>query len=324
MTKYEEKAIEAFKLMWKSWGSFSTISLQDSTIVLADECSGFGSGANEYWKDKAAFLKYCEASPSSNPEGFKSEFKWIATNHLSEKIVGLSGEISIIMELPEKIITIDPLRITGVFKVIGDEVKLVQWHISRPDASMEEEIWEGTGAPKYYENVSVMFTDFVGFTKQASKISPRKLVDELNEIFARFDLITKRNGLEKIKTIGDAYMAVKGLKDESDHANAVVNASKEMLQYLHARNNQKEISWEMRIGIHSGSVIGGTIGSEKIGFDLWGDTVNIASRMESASDVNRINISKATYELIRNDFDCEYRGLIEVKGERKIEMYFIS
>lgn len=322
-TKYEESAIASFKSMWKNWGQFNSTSFEESISILSDSCKGFGSGYKEYWKNKRAFIKYCESSTPINSSGFGVVFKWVETAHLSKRIVSLCGELSLEMELPMKKIILDPLRFTGVFKEKKGAMKLKQWHISRPDASMEEEMWEGTGVPRNYQNVSILFTDFVGFSKQVSQIEPRKLVEELNEIFATFDMISRQFGLEKIKTIGDAYMAVKGLKEETDHAHSIIRAAVEMLSYLQKRNSKGNVHWDMRIGVHSGPVVGGTIGSEKIGFDLWGDTVNIASRVESKSEANQINISSATYELIKDKFDCEYRGFIEVKGNREIEMYFV-
>jgi class 3 adenylate cyclase len=203
-------------------------------------------------------------------------------------------------------------------------MEIVQWHTSVPDHSSEEEIWPGTGEPQWYENVSVLFTDFVGFSNAVATVPAKKLVYELNEIFAEFDRITSANGLEKIKTIGDAYMAVAGLNNHlSNHAVDTVRAASQMLEYLYGKNQSSALKWEMRAGIHSGPVVGGVIGTEKLSFDLWGDTVNIASRMEAASLANRINISAYTYELVMNLIPCEYRGKIDTKDKGKLDMYFI-
>lgn len=323
MTPIEQKAIDAFNLMWDSWESPTTTSVQQSFSTWGEQGKGFGSGKTEVWKSKADFRKYCEASFLQSPEGFKVRSKWIETDQLSEEIVTLWGEIAIIVQLPQKEIILDPVRVTGVYKEEKGEMKLVQWHASTPDISTEEEIWVGMSKPKYYDNVTVLFTDFVGFGEQVSKITPQKLVDELNEIFAQFDTITKRNGLEKIKIIGDAYMAAIGLNQEQEHAQLAVQTAKEFLDFLNNRNKKMPLKWDMRVGIHSGSVVGGTIGSDKLEFDLWGDTVNLASRMENSSKVNSINISSATFALIKDIYDCEYRGKIETKEHRLIDMYFV-
>jgi class 3 adenylate cyclase len=324
MTINEKKALETFQLMWDSWENPTAATIEESILTWAELGKGFGSGATEIWKSRTDFKKYCEEGFRQSPEGFRVKSKWIETDPLSDDLVALWGEITITIKLPLKNIVIDPIRVTGVFKKFGGQMKLLQWHASVPDVSSEDEVWGGTGEPKLYENVSILFTDFVGFTKLVSNITPKKLVDELNEIFAEFDDITKRNGLEKIKTIGDAYMAAIGLKEEVDHALSAVKTAKEMLQYLNHKNKKNDIKWDMRTGIHSGPAVGGTIGSEKLGFDLWGDTVNLASRIESSSEANRINISLDTYNLVKHVYPCDYRGLIEIKDKRKFEMYFVN
>ncbi|MDH3245261.1 MAG: nuclear transport factor 2 family protein [Saprospiraceae bacterium] len=324
MTPIEKKTLETFNLMWDTWEYPTTSSVRKSISTWDERCKGFGSGITEIWKSKADFRKYCEASFQQNPEGFKVTSKWIETDHLSENIVALWGEIIITVELPQKTIILNPVRVTGVFKKIGGDMKLIQWHASTPDISTDEELWEGTGKPKFYENVSVLFTDFIGFGKMVLNMTPHDLVEELNVIFAEFDAITRKNGLEKIKIIGDSYMAAAGLGKEEAHAVNAVKTAKEYLQFLHERNKKMSIKWNMRIGIHSGSVVGGTIGSEKLGFDLWGDTVNLASRFESSSEANRINISSDTFTLVKHVYDCEYRGKIKIKDQRQIEMYFIN
>jgi adenylate cyclase len=137
------------------------------------------------------------------------------------------------------------------------------------------------------------------------------------------DLI-RRHGLDKIKTIGDAYMAAGGLRNQIDHPLAAVRTAKDMLSYIQRRNQKQTIKWEMRVGIHCGPVVGGLIGSEKLSFDLWGDTVNLASRIESSGLANRINISAHMYELIKDEYPCSYRGKIEVKDKGKVDLYYIN
>lgn len=183
----------------------------------------------------------------------------------------------------------------------------------------------GHAIPRRYEHVTVLFTDFENFTEKAATLSAKKLVDEINEIFENFDSITKANGVEKIKTIGDAYMAVCGLPTETeDHALRCVKAAKEMLRYIEKRNKTAPLTWNMRVGMHSGNVIAGVVGKNKFTYDIWGNTVIIASRMEEAGIPGTINISSSTYELIKDQFDCEYRGKIPAAKKSKIEMYLVK
>lgn len=185
----------------------------------------------------------------------------------------------------------------------------------------------GKAAPKAYDNVTILFTDFKDFTTLAASIPVTKLVIELNDIFGQFDDIMDEFGIEKIETIGDAYMAASGLpRENSDHALRCVKAALRMVEILDQRNKNSEINWNMRIGIHSGPVIAGVVGKKKFAYDLFGDSVNTASRIESNGEVGKVNISQATYALLKNepDFVFEPRGKVAAKGKGEIEMYFVS
>ncbi len=183
----------------------------------------------------------------------------------------------------------------------------------------------GIVTPKYYKSVSILFTDFHQFTKITSQLSPESLIHELNDIFTNFDMIIEKLGLEKLKTIGDSYMVCGGLpKITDDHAYKTVLAGLEMQEYLSERNKRADLKWKMRAGVHSGDAIAGIVGNKKITFDVWGDTVNIASRMETHCEPGKLNISGETYQLINDSFDCEYRGKLDVKGKGKIDMYFVN
>jgi class 3 adenylate cyclase len=182
----------------------------------------------------------------------------------------------------------------------------------------------GTAAARLYDNVTVLFTDFVNFTKAGEKLSPQELVDELNDCFKAFDEIITRHGLEKIKTIGDAYLAVAGLpRPLPQHACNAVAAAFDILSFLQRRKEQKE-SFDVRIGVHSGPVVAGIVGVKKFAYDIWGDTVNTAARMEQSGAVGKINISHATYDLIRNDYQCSYRGEVRAKNKGEMKMYFVE
>jgi class 3 adenylate cyclase len=183
--------------------------------------------------------------------------------------------------------------------------------------------------PVDYESASVLFTDFVGFTQIAEGFTPQQLIEELDSCYSQIDLIAKKHKLEKIKTIGDAYMAVGGVPlTNRTHAVDCVLAALEIEQVVsHLREQEMAESrpyWQIRIGIHSGDLVAGVVGSEKFSYDVWGDTVNTASRLESSGVAGRINISGATYELIKHFFDCEFRGKVAAKNKGEIDMYFVN
>lgn len=180
---------------------------------------------------------------------------------------------------------------------------------------------------KKFESVSVLFTDFEAFTAASEHVDPELLVTRLGYYFTAFDDIIEKYGLEKIKTIGDAYMCAGGLPFPiEDHAIKMVKAAFEILQFVEEAKSEKEtdFSFNVRIGINTGPVVAGVVGSKKFSYDIWGDTVNVASRMETFSDSGKINISKNTYNLVKDIFDCEFRGQIEVKNKGLMSMYFVK
>ncbi|HTB33177.1 MAG TPA: adenylate/guanylate cyclase domain-containing protein, partial [Bacteroidia bacterium] len=187
----------------------------------------------------------------------------------------------------------------------------------------------GGAKAKSFDIVTVMFTDFKDFTKISERLSPSELVTELHYLFQAFDNIIHKNNVEKIKTIGDSYMAAGGLPvANKTHAGDVVNAALEIVQFmeLHKQKRMKEGKevFEVRIGINSGHVVAGIVGVKKFAYDIWGDTVNLASRMESSGEAGKVNISGSTYELVKDDFTCIYRGKIQAKNKGEVDMYFVS
>lgn len=177
----------------------------------------------------------------------------------------------------------------------------------------------GKTTTRRFESVSVLFADIVGFTPLSAQMEPEDMVDQLNAIFTEFDAISARFGCEKIRTIGDAYMVACGVPTERhDHAHALARVALEMLKYSHTG------SLRFRIGINSGPVVAGVVGASKFQYDIWGDTVNVASRMESHGEPGKIQITEATYRLVAEDFETTPRGLVHVKGKGDLHTWYLG
>ncbi|PZX93105.1 adenylate/guanylate cyclase domain-containing protein [Flavobacterium aquariorum] len=186
----------------------------------------------------------------------------------------------------------------------------------------------GKVVAKRFESVTVLFTDFEGFTQYAENLSPEKLVESVDYYFSKFDDIIEKYDLEKIKTLGDSYMCAGGLPfPTADHAYKMILAAQEILSFVQHSNRENPLNhtrFNIRIGINTGPVVAGVVGTKKFAYDIWGDTVNIASRMESNSIPGKINISENTFAIIKDFFDCEYRGEVEAKNRGMMKMYFVS
>lgn len=177
----------------------------------------------------------------------------------------------------------------------------------------------------HFPAVTVLFADIAGFTRLAAQISPVELVKSLNEIFSTFDRLAEKHGLEKIKTIGDAYMIVGGLPmPRLDHAEAVANMALEMQEAIQHFNAVRGMKLSIRIGMHSGPVVAGVIGQKKFSYDLWGDTVNTAHRMEAYGQVGQIQVTETTFQALQNKFTFSKRGKIEVKGKGEMVTYLLT
>lgn len=198
-----------------------------------------------------------------------------------------------------------------------------------PELVAKELKERGHVAPRHFPLATVLFADLVGFSRISRKLTPNDIVDELNYLFVGFDLILERNELEKIKTMGDGYMAAGGVPvpNSSNPTNAV-RAGLEMVQFVNKVGAENEKSgkpvWQVRVGIHSGELVAGVIGKNKFIYDIWGSTVNAASRMESAGNPGAVSISGITYQLVKDKFKCSPGSLTEVKNMGKMEMYFVE
>ncbi len=326
MDSIEQKSVSAF-LKWRECMSKpSKASLEELQSLFHPNCRSFGTTKSEWHKNKDEIFDSFNEQFRQAPDGFNYQVHWLDCRKISDSVCEIFTQISVFIKSPRGEIPYGDLRISAVLQKAEDNMLITHFHTSLPDQSAtEEEYFPGAQAPKVYNDTSILFTDFVGFTKRASLIPPKVLVGELDDLFSHCDLISKSNNLIKIKTIGDAYMAVSGLQDSSsNHALSAVIAAKQILELINKRNANKPIQWDIRIGIHSGPLIGGVIGKEKLVFDVWGDTVNLANAMEQSSEAGKINISKNTFDLIKERYSCQYRGKIPIKGGRKIDMYFIQ
>lgn len=198
-----------------------------------------------------------------------------------------------------------------------------------PAAIAAELKQSGVAQARQYEQATVLFTDFVGFSRIANTVSAERLVADLDYCYGQFDKITEKYRLEKIKTIGDSYMCAGGLPEsDTDHAQRMVRAALEMQTFLKDWNAQRvqrgEAPLEARIGIHTGPLVAGVVGYRKFAYDIWGDTVNIASRVESAGEPGRVNISETTFQLVKDQFACDFRGILPVKNLPPIAMYYVN
>lgn len=198
-----------------------------------------------------------------------------------------------------------------------------------PESIAEELKVHGKAKAQKFSEATVLFTDFKNFTKISELLSPEELVEELDTCFKAFDfIISQYDDIEKIKTIGDAYMCASGLSDKKGIPYNIIRAALEFQEFLEERKQERERIgkpyFEARVGVHTGPVVAGVVGVNKFAYDIWGDTVNIAARMESNSQPGKINISESTYRLIKYKYDCEYRGKVDAKNKGFVDMYFVK
>ena len=253
----------------------------------------------------------------------KLEEQLIQVKELSERQLAVEQEKKKLIEAQKEKLEIEVAERTKELRKEKEETERLLYNILPVEIARELKE-KGTTIPRRYEEITIIFTDFRGFTNTVATMPANKLVEELNDIFRDIDDIIDKYGLEKIKTIGDSYMIAAGLPKESEnHAVQCVRAAIEMLQFLERRNRDSAVKWQMRVGIHSGTAVAGVVGKRKFTYDVWGDTVNIASRMETSGQPGKVNISAYTYALIKQYFECEYRGKVDAKGKGEIDMYFV-
>lgn len=250
--------------------------------------------------------------------------KLVETQELSKRMLEQEMEKKKLIEAQKDQLEIEVAERTKELRMEKEETERLLYNILPVEIAKELQE-KGTIIPRRYEEISVLFSDFKGFTNTVSTMPANRLVEELNDIFHVFDDIIDKHGIEKIKTIGDSYLIAAGLPKESEnHAIQCVKVALEMIHFIEKRNETSAIKWQMRVGIHSGTVVAGVVGKKKFTYDVWGDTVNIAQRMEASGVPGKVNISAYTYDLIKQYFECEYRGKVDAKGKGEIDMYFVK
>lgn len=194
-----------------------------------------------------------------------------------------------------------------------------------PDKIIHELKVYGEAKPDSFENVSLLFADIVDFTKSSSHLSAEFLISELSDIYTAFDEIVEKHHCERIKTIGDAYFAVSGMPDPNpEHAVNMVMSGLAFIQYLHSRNKSREQQWEIRVGINTGDVVGGIVGTKKYQYDVFGDAVNVTSRIEGVTKSMQVGISSTTYNLVKDQFTCIPQDLVYLKGKGDANLWFVE
>ncbi len=282
---------------------------------------------------------YC-GMPLVNPEGYALGTICAMdleprdlTNEQKECMRRLSRQVMAHLELRRKLIELDAAQ--GELRaahreIAAEKAKSDELLLNILPADIAEELKRhGRVEPRYYSAVTIMFTDFQGFTRLAGSLEPKSLVEQLDDHFTLFDEIIDRHRIEKLKTIGDAYMCVGGLPEENrTHPIDACLAALEIRDALARINRNREKlrlePWEIRIGLHTGPVMAGVVGRNKFTYDIWGDAVNIAARMEQCGEPGRINISETTHAAASRLFDVEPRGSIQAHAGGEIEMYFLN
>lgn len=242
-----------------------------------------------------------------------------------EALRRLSRQVVTQMELRRSLLALDQAR---------QEIEVQRERSERllrnmlPPAVAEELKDRNHVTPRFYDAATILFADFEGFTKLAERMEPKELVEQLDEYFSAFDEIAERHGLEMLKTIGDAYMCVGGLPEANrTHPVDACLAALEMQQFIAGTNRGREMlhlsRWDVRVGLHTGPVIAGVVGRRKFIYDVWGDAVNVAARMETAGAAGKINVSEAVYQRAKALFDFEPRGNLQVKNKGQLDMFFL-
>ncbi len=341
-------------VLWinKGFENMYELSLQQFNDIHKDT---YNPAANPYIKDVVE-KKTSDSLPVIHEKKWETKTgtkKWIHGSYMPvknkktgkiEKIIGIETDISKFKEAENQLEEQNDylLRVTKSLETTNEILENQRIEIEKERKKVDELLLnilplpvakqlksKGYSKLKSFKMATIMFTDFKGFTNLAEKLTIQDLIQQLNYYFDHFDDITGNHFIEKIKTIGDAYMCAGGLPlSNKSNPIDVVLASLEIQEFANLKMEEQKANnqplWQVRLGIHTGEIIAGVIGKKKFAYDIWGDSVNTASRMETAGTVGKVNISGSTYEYIKDYFDCTYRGKIEVKHKGELDMYFVN
>jgi adenylate cyclase len=309
----------------------------NKAISIAEE-----TGLKDHLRETYVIMAQIHAINKNFEEAYNLNFrvieldKEISSNETSRAVAKISMQHEIEQkERENELERIRNVELTKAYQFLDEEKKNSEKLLLNilPYEIAEELKQKGEATAKFYDNVTVLFTDFKDFTTISEKLSPQELVNELHECFKGFDEIIAKYNIEKIKTVGDAYLAVSGLPSPNlNHATDILHAAIEIRDFMEKReainSDIGKESFQVRIGIHSGHVVAGIVGVTKFAFDIWGDAVNTAARMEQNSEVGKINVSQASYDIVNaqnnNTFSFEYRGEINAKNKGNLKMYFLK
>jgi class 3 adenylate cyclase len=310
----------------------STAICQSDLLTVADLAQDGRFADHASVVNEPHFRFYC-GMPLINPEGYALGTVCVfdfepreLTFEQSESLRRLSNQTMAQLELRRKLI-----ELSGARKALEAEKKRSEELLLNilPAKIADELKTRNEVEPRHYNSATIMFTDFKDFTRLAEASEPRTLVNDLNQYFSAFDEIIERHNLEKLKTIGDAYMCAGGLPEENrTHPIDACRAALEIQEFMTRANSQREKMrlppWDLRIGLHTGPVMAGVVGKKKFTYDIWGDAVNVAARMESNGEAGRIALSESTYHRVKDQFECEHRGPIEAKNKGVLDTYFLN
>lgn len=315
--------------------------LQDDALVIPNALEDERFAGNPMVVGEP-FVRFYAGYPVREPDGFKigtlclmdkkkREFGTKDRNLLRQLAQMVEHEFKLIgtIGLQQEMLKVKEALIETQKHLAAEKEKSDRLLLNILPAKVAEELKnKGRVAAEHHQDVCVLFADFTDFTSVAQKFSANELVDELNTCFSQFDEITVSHGVEKLKTIGDGYLCVAGLPEFRESAPLdLLSVAMEIRQYVEGRKarfqDQGRPYWNVRIGLHAGPLVAGVVGVRKFAFDVWGDTVNIASRLETASEPGKINVSKEFYDRVKNQVEVEPRGKLAIKGKGEIEMYFV-
>jgi adenylate cyclase len=304
-----------------------------SSLLEVPDCSKDERFAHMPLVRGAPFIKFYAGMPLINTQGYHLGSLCVVDLAPKERLTVeqrdamrcLSRHVVTMLELRRNVVQLERAKAEAA----AEREKFERLLHNILPAPIANELKEGSAVtPRFFDSATILFADFQSFTRLAEHLEPRNLVDQLNEFFSGFDVVAERNRLEMLKTIGDAYMCVGGVPEPNrthpvDACLAALEIQAEMASANRRRERLLLPRWDVRIGIHTGPVIAGIVGRRKFIYDVWGDAVNIAARMEAAGEAGRINVSAEVYERTRLLFDFESRGSVEAKNKGKVEMFFL-